>query len=295
VTGRAVRTTLLAGAAGVLTYAAAIEPFRIQVTHHDIFLPRLPEAFEGYSIYQIADLHMRRFGRREAAVARILDSLPPAGLIALTGDQIHTSGGVKPFLRLARSFRAEHGAMAVFGNSEHKNGVSPAAFARTLEENGIPCLLNRSTTIQRGGDRIAVVGVDDPVNEKDDLDAALAGVPAERFVLCLMHSPDSVAHAVMRGVDLVLSGHTHGGQIRLPRIGALFTHTYIGRRMSSGYYRTWPLRHAIGIWPGRTQLYVSRGIGVSGLAVRFFCLPELTILTLRKGIPSMRPPRECLR
>jgi len=288
---RTIAAALLAGAGGLLAYATAVEPNRIRIVHRDIFLPRLPAAFEGYTIYQIGDLHTSSWGIRERAVAQILGSLPPADLIALTGDMVHTRGGIAPFLKLAESFRSTDGAYAVFGNSEHKNGVDPNAFPLVLEQQGITCLLNRGAVVERGGDRIAVVGVDDPVNEKDDLDAALAGVPPERFVLCLMHSPDSVASAVVRGVDLVLSGHTHGGQIRLPIKGPLFTHTHVGKRMSSGHYHRGRLRGVVGIRPGRTQLYVTRGIGVSGLAIRFLCPPEFTILTLRNGLPASRAPR----
>ena len=177
---------------------------------------------------------------------------------------------------------------AVFGNSEHKNGVRPYAFSRTLAEQGIPPLMNRHVRLTRGGAQIALAGVDDPVNDLDRLEDALAGIPADLFTLVLMHSPDGIAEAVVRGVDLVLSGHTHGGQIRLPWYGALYTHSAMGRRMSDGYYSRRRLRRAIGIRPGRTQLYVTRGIGVSGLALRFLTRPELTVLTLRRGAPDLR-------
>ena len=130
--------------------------------------------------------------------------------------------------------------------------------------------------------------MDDPVNDKDDLAAALRGVPDDRFTLLLMHSPDGIAEAVMRGVDVVLSGHTHGGQVRLPFFGAPHTHTLLGRRMSDGYYAGRRLRRAIGIRPGRTQLYVTRGLGVSGLALRFLAPPELTLITLRRGAPGLK-------
>ena len=140
----------------------------------------------------------------------------------------------------------------------------------------------------RGDAQIALAGVDDPVNDKDRLDEALAGIPADLFTLLLMHSPDGIAEAVVRGVDVVLSGHTHGGQIRLPFYGALYTHSLLGRRMSDGYYSRGRLRRAIGIRPGRTQLYVTRGLGVSGLALRFLTRPELTVITLRRGSPHVK-------
>ena len=193
-----------------------------------------------------------------------------------------------PFLELAGSFAARDGLYAVFGNSEHKNGVRPHAFAEALAAHNITPLLNRHVTLTRGGAQIALVGVDDPVNDKDDLAAALRGVPDDQFTLLLMHSPDGIAEAVTRGVDVVLSGHTHGGQVRLPFFGAPHTHTHLGRRMSDGYYAGRRLRRAIGIRPGRTQLYVTRGLGVSGLALRFLAPPELTLITLRRGAPGLK-------
>jgi predicted MPP superfamily phosphohydrolase len=283
------RLALLAGGAGLglLAYAAGVEPYAIETVHWDLFSPRLPEAFEGYTIYQISDLHMRQMGRRERILETLLRGLPAADLIAVTGDLVHTPAGIPPFLALAESFRAEDGTYAVFGNSEHKNGIRPYALSRTLAESGIVPLMNEHILLTRGDSQIVLAGVDDPVNDKDDMAEALRNAPDDLFTLLLMHSPDPVAEAALRGVDVVLSGHTHGGQIRLPWYGALYTHSQMGRRMSDGYYSRRRLRRAIGIRPGRTQLYVTRGIGLSGLALRFLSRPELTIITLRRGLPHI--------
>ena len=277
-----------AGALGLLGYATAIEPYDLRVVRLEMHTPRLPPAFDGYTLCQISDLHMRQMGRRERALRRLMATLPPVDLVAITGDLIHTQRGIVPFLDLAGSFAVRDGLYAIFGNSEHKNGVRPHAFEKTLAAHNITPLLNRHVTLTRGGVQIALAGVDDPVNDKDDLPAALAGVPDSLFTLLLMHSPDGIAEAVTRGVDVVLSGHTHGGQVRLPFFGAPHTHTHLGRRMSDGYYAGKRLRHAIGLRPGRTQLYVTRGLGVSGLALRFLAPPELTLITLRRGAPGMR-------
>ena len=273
---------------GLLGYAAGVEPYAVETTRWDLFCPRLPLEFDGYTVLQVSDLHMRQMGRREHIIERLIRALPPVDLVAVTGDLVHTPAGIEPFLDLALSFRARDGVYAVFGNSEHKNGVRPYAFSRTLDANGIAPLLNRHVLLTRGGARIALAGVDDPVNDKDRLDEALEGIAPDVFTLALMHSPDSVAEAVVRGVDVVLSGHTHGGQIRLPLLGPLYTHSLLGRRMSDGYYGRRRLRRAIGIRPGRTQLYVSRGLGVSGLALRFLSRPEMTVFTLRRGLPHIR-------
>ena len=272
---------------GLLAYAVGVEPYAVETVHLDLFAPRLPASFEGYTIIQVSDLHMRQMGRREKLLETLLRGLPPADLVAVTGDLVHTPAGIAPFLKLAEAFNAKDGVYAVWGNSEHKNGIRPYALARTLTDSRITPLMNSHVLISRGGSQIVLAGVDDPVNDKDDIGLALQNAPPGLFTLLLMHSPDSVAEAVLRGVDVVLSGHTHGGQVRLPWLGALYTHSLLGRRMSDGYYSRRRLRRAIGIRPGRTQLYVTRGIGISGLALRFLTRPELTVITLRRGLPHV--------
>jgi hypothetical protein len=280
----------IAGGAALagLAYATGIEPYWIDTVHWEITAPRLPRAFDGYTIYQLSDLHMQAIGRREKKLMSILDSLPPADLVVITGDLIHTRRGIDPLLKLTSSIKARDGIYAVFGNSEYKNGVRPLEFAGRLHENGIRVLLNQHVILPRDGQEIVLAGVEDPWSDVDDLELALTGVPEDVFKLVLMHSPDGIAEAAVRGVDLVLSGHTHGGQISFPIIGPPITHSLMGTRMSSGYYSDKRLRSVIGIRPGRTQLYVTRGLGISGIAMRFLCRPELTLLTLRRGIPRAK-------
>lgn len=281
------RHWLLGGGLTALGYAAGIEPYRVEATHWEMRCPRLPKEFDGYTVLQISDLHMRQIGRRERIIRRLLEEMGPVDVIAVTGDMVHTQAGIAPFLELAKAFQSRDGAFVVYGNSEHKNGVRPHAFAQQLAQNGLTPLLNKHAILTRGGAQIAVAGVDDPHTGKDKLADALAGLDEEIFTLLLMHSPDSIAEAVVRGADVVLSGHTHGGQVSLPGFGPPVTHVQLGRRMSSGYYAGRDLRRCIGIRPGRTQLYVSRGLGVSGLALRFLVRPELSLFTLRRGTPSL--------
>ena len=283
-------TVLATGTAGVgaalLGYATLVEPFAIEVVRVELSLPRLPPAFDGYTIYQISDLHTQTFGRRERTLASLAEQLPPADVIAYTGDMIHTEKGIGPFLQVAEKFTARDGAFAVFGNSEHKNGVRPARFARVLEEHGITPLLNIHTVLTRDGALLALAGTDDPVSNRDDVSGAVSGVWQGLCTVLLMHSPDPIAEACVRGVDLVLSGHTHGGQVRFPFARPPYTHNLLGRDMSNGYYAGWQLHKLTGTRAGRTQLYVTRGIGISGLALRFLVRPEFTVITLRRGLPG---------
>jgi predicted MPP superfamily phosphohydrolase len=277
---KAAAVVLLCSVGGLAAYATSIEPYAIRLARFELLCPRLPRSFDGLNVLQITDTHVACYGRLERKIAAIASEVN-ADLIALTGDLVHTPAGIDPFLKTARAFRARLGMFAVYGNSEHKNGIVPANLAATLADNGIQPLLNRSISISNGSGRIYVCGVDDPVTHHHNVEKALEGVPDEAFKLLLMHSPDAIGEAAHRGVDLVLSGHTHGGQVCLPIVGALYTHSMLGRRMCSGYYGQHSLQSLIGLNPGRTQLYVSRGAGTSGLALRFLCPPQMTLITLR--------------
>jgi predicted MPP superfamily phosphohydrolase len=267
--------------AGMLGYAIGIEPFAIRVEHVTLRCERLPSEFDGYRVLLLSDFHMRALDLRERRVLKIVSSLPEHDLIALDGDFVYGPRGMDAMATLVSRLRSRDGIFGVFGNSEHKNGVAPHIFAQKLTDAGATMLLNRNTRICRGDQEIVVAGVDDPVTGYDDIGAALDGVDDSAFKLLLMHTPDSVALAVARGVDVVLSGHTHGGQVKLPLIGAVFTHSHLGSAMSHGIYRKKRLAGVLGFRPGRTQLYVTRGIGISGLALRFLCRPEITSITLR--------------
>jgi predicted MPP superfamily phosphohydrolase len=259
-----------------------VEPYNVEYSEVDIECPRLPAAFDGYKVLQISDLHMRKLGRREKILQKMLKEAPEHDLAVVTGDLIHTPQGAPHFIELSKSITASGGVYAIFGNSEHKNGVRSHAFARELENAGVIPLINRHVTITRGDQEIYLLGVDDPVSQKDDLRAAVKGIPEESFKLLLMHSPDPIGQAAAYGIDVVLSGHTHGGQIKLPGIGPLFTNSVLGLTMDAGLFKQADLFELIGFRAGRTQLYVSRGVGVSNFAVRFLCRPEITSITLRR-------------
>lgn len=273
---------IAAGAAALLAYATLIEPFAIHHVEITLLCERLPKAFDGYRVLLLSDFHSRRMAVRERKVLKMIEAIPEHDIIALDGDLIYTPRGMDSMYEFTSRLHAKDGVYGTFGNSEHKNGVVPHVFARGLEKSGVQMLLNKSVRINRGNKSIVIAGVNDPVSEHDDIGAALKGVDEDEFTLLLMHTPDSVGLACARGVDVVLSGHTHGGQVKLPLIGAPFTHSYLGPAMSHGLYSGARLQNILGYRPRRTQLYVTRGIGISGLAMRFLCRPEITTITLKK-------------
>ncbi len=269
--------------AALFTYASAIEPQLVEHVQFTLNCPRLPAEFDGYRVLLLSDFHSRKFGMREQNVLKTIQNLPPHDIIALCGDLVHTPEGTEGMAKFIGQLHANDGVFVTFGNSEHKNGVVPHTLAKAFSAVGAKMLINKNTTINRGDSCIAIAGVDDNVSGHDKIQDALKSIPDNQFKLLLMHSPDSIGKAAAFGVDLVLSGHTHGGQVKFPFIGSPYTHSHFGSRMSHGLYRKKKLSSLIGFHAGITQLYVTRGVGTSGLALRFLCRPEITTITLRRG------------
>jgi len=262
------------------------EPFRISVTRLEIRLRRLPTAFDGFRLVQISDLHFGPFtGASEiGAAVRAVNTLNP-DLCVITGDfvsipvafsGIHWSGDpeaaarkIIPCAELLAGIRAPQGSVAVLGN--HDVGTDPNFVAGHLSERNIAVLRNAAIPIERGGARLWVVGLDDADYNLMDISRALATVPAGEATIVLVHEPDVADQLARYPADLQLSGHSHGGQIRIPLLPPLYLPS-LAKKYYEGLYRI-----------GNLQLYTSRGIGTIGLPMRFDCLPEVTLFTLRAG------------
>jgi len=274
----------LIAAAGVALYAGEIERHRIEVTQQEIALRGLSAAFDGFRIAQLSDIHMNEFTEAfflRRVVERVNRLRPDA--IFLTGDYVSDGIGSRKYAigaawecaNLLRELKCRQ-IFASLGN--HDVAVGAREVTEALTTNGIPVLNNACLPLERAGSRFWLAGVDDPVwgHPKPELaiPAAIRNLPCEPVVL-LCHAPDYADQllqtAAGSAVGLMLSGHTHGGQIRLPLLGALMSNK-LGRKYVQGGFRL-----------GGLQLYVNRGIGTSGLPLRLDCLPEITLLTLRRG------------
>jgi predicted MPP superfamily phosphohydrolase len=202
-------------AAGIAGYALGVEPYRLRVVRVCIELPRLPRALDGLSVLLLADLHTEAWGRREHALSRILDALGTPDLTLLAGDLLQGARGLVPVCELIeRHVRARHATYAIWGNAEHKpRQATRDAFRARLERAGVRVLVNENETLTlRDGQTITVAGTDDPYYGHADLPRTLAGWDPARFCLLLAHSPQIATQAFRSGVDLMVSGHTHGGR-----------------------------------------------------------------------------------
>lgn len=242
--------------------------YRLERVEHR--LPGLAREFDGFTILQLSDLHADRLAESSGKLEALL-AATPCDVAVLTGDyRFDTHGDDASSLgRMAdivASLRPAHGILGILGNHDFVETVPP------LEQLGIRLLLNESWLLDRAGRRLFIAGVDDPhFYAGDDLGRALAGKRDEDTVVLLSHSPEIYSEARAAGVHLYLCGHTHGGQICLPGGFALIVNAVCPRRLARC---SWVYRGMRG--------YTSRGIGASGLPVRFFCPPEITLHTLRR-------------
>lgn len=267
-----------AAAAAAAAYGTLWEPRHPEVETVEIRLRRLPEAFDGLRIAQISDVHWGPYVGQtlvSSAVERA-NRLAPH-LAVLTGDfvsrplgRFHPAGSqyAVPCAQALRALQAPLGTLAILGNHDHY--VSGKNVNAAFEEAGIPVLRNRALPLEQEGARLWIAGVDDALVRKSDLPAALGKIPAGEATILLVHEPDFADLAARHPVDLQLSGHSHGGQVRMPGVGALILPP-MAEKYPMGLYRI-----------GDLQLYTNRGLGTIFVPVRFLCPPEVTLITLRK-------------
>jgi uncharacterized protein len=244
---------------------------RFIVNDERIWLNALPSAFHGLRIVQISDIHHGLFLPKEwlSEAVRQANRLNP-DVIALTGDFItYSRRNIEPAAELLGRLRARYGVYAVLGNHDFR--VDADAVASALGRQRIEVLRNRHVSLWFGGESVYLAGVDD-YGYGADLRRAVRGVPREAASILLAHNPRLIGLASRNGVSLVLSGHTHGGQVNIPLLGTVYGRSPERLRYKIGWDRM-----------GETQIYVSRGIGTIVLPWRLRCPAEITHLELQQG------------
>lgn len=276
----------LAIALAFIYYVRYVEPMRIGLTRVEVPLEGLPEALENLTIAHLSDFHLRptRTSERICRQAIEVASRTDADLVVITGDL--TDGYDLLDLCVARlvGLSAPLGVWAVLGNHDdycYGESVVRAPEPPTEDERrvalgslGIRLLVNETTLLGLGDVVVALVGIGDISAGRDDLPRALEGAKASDLVILLSHSPDILDEPEVEAADLVLCGHTHGGQLTLPGIGSPWAPVWRDRRRSAGLMRA-----------GRQMCYVTRGVA-SATQARFRCAPEVALLVLRRGAPE---------
>jgi uncharacterized protein len=269
----------LAAGLGVAADAHVIEPYAIETTRHDAFLPDLPPGLDGVTLAHLTDLHRGTVTPDEVLrqALRLVRDLQP-DLVALTGDFVDAqpSDAVQLAAMMGEEwdgFRPPLGVWGVLGN--HDYSISADDVAAAIERAGVRILRNGSARTAKG---LYVAGIEDTLNGEPDHDAALRDVPRQgAATLFLTHNPTGV-FGVARRQCLALAGHTHGGQVRIPGMSPHLPPGMDGFPLVAGW----------GIFD-QARLYVNRGVGMVALPIRFRCRPEIAVITLRRGD---RAPRQ---
>ena len=284
VSRRSFLKTTFFGTGGLALYAGEFERHWVEAVHKEIRIPALPSGFDGIRVAQLSDIHLDEFTEPfllRDAIDHINREQPD--IVLLTGDFV--SAEVLPHhLTNEAAWQCAHllsrlhcpERYAIFGN--HDIWAGEERVGEALRANGITVLRNSYVPLERRSDRVWLAGIDDPVCGTPDPDQAVPPSIRNRPhepVMLMCHAPDYVdklrEHPVGQAVSFVLSGHTHGGQIRLPFVGPLHLPPG-GRKYVEGLFQV-----------GSMQLYVNRGIGSVGVPFRFDCRPEITFFTLRSA------------
>jgi predicted MPP superfamily phosphohydrolase len=250
----------------------------VSVRKITLHYPTLPPAFDGFRVLHLSDFHIDGVDGLAEKLASILRGVR-SDLCVFTGDYRFEDrgpcGAVYPRMRtVVDAISVEHGIWGILGNHDS------AEIAWGLEELGVRMLVNEGVEIRRGGGSVWLAGVDDPFDYRcHDLATALADAPVDAFKILLAHAPEIYQDAAERGVHLYLSGHTHGGQIRLPGIGAIKHNSHCPKEFA---YGLWKYEHMQG--------YTTSGVGCSSVPVRFGCAPEIVIFELKRGGEAFEKP-----
>lgn len=250
----------------------------LRVTSLEVAIPNLPEAFRGLRVAFLADFHhseMVPASYIRRAVSTVNALLPD--LILLGGDYV-TAGrayipwgmGLQyllPCFEILKNLRARMGVFAVTGNHDARAGIREVN--KAIDAAGFENLSNRGVWLERPGGRLRICGVGDLVTQRQDVSSALSGVTDKDAALLVTHNPDAVEYFSDSRIGLVLSGHTHGGQVALPYFGSPIVPSGFGNKYRYGL-----------VQGPRVRGYVTSGVGTLPLAIRINCRPEIALLTL---------------
>jgi predicted MPP superfamily phosphohydrolase len=247
----------------------------IEVSEHVIPVAGLPDAFRGLRVVHLTDIHHGLYLPLQAVMDAVeLSNRLEPDVVALTGDFItYSRSYIDPVAQVLGMLKARQGIFATLGNHDFRVGAD--AMTRALRRNGVDVLRNHNAILRRGAHSVFVAGIED-LGYRPDLTRALRGIPAGAPVILLSHNPGIIRRAARQGVSLVLSGHTHGGQLKLPVVGSIYGKPLERTRFKAGLDAM-----------GQTQIYVSRGIGTVVLPVRYRCPAEIPVFHLQPASSAL--------
>jgi predicted MPP superfamily phosphohydrolase len=244
----------------------------IEVTRHSIRLKNLPQSFNGLRIVHLTDIHHSKYVSFNDVFRMVtLANQQKPDIVALTGDYITWSKKfIQPVAQALKNLKARLGVYAVLGNHDFR--VDAEEITSALEKAQIEVLRNTSRRIDYKGDSLWIAGVDEYSYGQSNIPKALYGIPSSQPKILLAHNPEIISLAAHHQVDFVISGHTHGGQVKIPYLKPLNSMTQPNQGLLEGFVRN-----------GKTQMYISRGLGKVVVPVRILCPPEIPVFCLQKS------------
>lgn len=266
--------TIASLGAGSCFYANQIEPTRLQINQISFKSPKITTNLNNLKIIQFSDTHLGfqySLQQLEKIITTINDYEPD--LICFTGDLIddpNSFTNINPVINELKRLKAPLGKFAIYGNHDH-GGYGTKLYKKIMDAANFNILMNSSEIIVKDTCSFYLLGIDDAILGKPNFDKLLTNVPEQSLKILLSHAPDLADYAAKKKIDFQLSGHSHGGQIKLPLFGAIVKPPFAEKYIEGKY--TVKADHEL-------TLYVNRGLGTTRLPFRFLSRPELTIITL---------------
>lgn len=283
-TGQYAQTWIIIAIAVIITITGIysfIEPFRIEIKKTELISNNIPEGFSGARIIFIADIHCGFFfsQKRVSKIVEKINSLKP-DIMLLGGDYVDYISGsssyIKPCFDELKKISAPLGVYGVLGNHDH--AVSADLTRKSMTNAGIVILDNTAIWINKKNQRIKIGGVGDMTEDSQEINPTIKDASDKDLVILLSHDPDYFEHMEKGKVDLVLSGHSHGGQVTLFGLWAPLMPSRYGQK-----YRTGIIENE------KSKLMITNGVGTATLPVRFFARPQINIIELkRKDVSHMQ-------
>lgn len=256
------------------SYPLLIERQFVQFNKYQLVLPNLPEAFDGFTIGHLTDIHygmsitLNQLGK----IVSKVNSLQ-CDLIVCTGDYVHeklNTTNIDKVMPILGSLQAKNGVFSVLGNHDHWANTDRSLYWLTRNQQN---LCKKVSYITRSNQKLWLVGAGDLWEDHIDIDMLMGNIPENECRIVLAHNPDSADTVEKARVDLVISGHTHGGQVRIPFVGPPVLYVK-NKEYTSGIKKS----------NKGSPVFISRGVGCALLPIRFNCYPEVALITLKKGL-----------
>lgn len=264
------------GAVLLLFYAILIEPMLLRRQTVEWRFKGIKSQQKPLHVCFVSDMHTSRYGLQERNLQKLLPA--QTDLLILGGDIASNERNTEAAVQVFRNVSASLGRFAVLGNLEHKPGADSYGMQKVLCREGFHFLIDEWVRIPLEGVDLILAGVEDVYSQMSDLRSLVDSLPERAGTLRILisHSPQIVLNPLASHFDLVLSGHTHGGQVRIPFWGALYAHNPLGARFARGMFTPEQLRSVVD-YEDPPYLYVSSGVGTGYLRLRFACTPEITL------------------